>query len=47
MRAKNGSTAAGGHEQRKSGLLIGHDHDVIAAVVRQRSATSETGTGGP
>jgi hypothetical protein len=33
------------HEQRQSGVPIGHDHDVIAAVVRWRSATSKTGTG--
>ena len=26
------------------GVLVGDDHDVIAAVVRQRSATSEIGT---
>jgi hypothetical protein len=41
------ATRARVHEQRQTGVLIGHDHDVIAAVVRRRSATSEIGTGGP
>jgi hypothetical protein len=35
------------HEQRQSSVLLGHDHDGINAVVRRRSATSETGTGAP
>ena len=35
------------HEQRQRSLLIGYDHDLIATVMRQRSATSVNGTGGP